>query len=125
MKTLAFAAALALSTPAVANTVSISLTPASAQEAQALRLGLALYALHNDIDANGHVTQSGAHNAAAIAQGATDHAIIHQEGTGHSGAIQQTGGNNAYGLFQFGKKTRANVVQKGTGKVGTTVQWGW
>ena len=129
MKTLAFAAALALSTttlPALAgNSVAINLAPANAQEAQALRFGLALYALHQDIQTNGHVTQHGANNAAGIAQGGPNNqAIIHQEGSGHTGTIQQTGGNNAYGLFQFGQNTNAAVAQNG-GQTGISLVFGW
>ena len=124
MKTLAFITAIALTTPALANTVSVTLTPSGADEAQALRFGLALYALHADIRTNGHVTQRGASNAAGIAQGATDRAIIHQEGRGHTGTIHQTGGNNAYGLFQFGQNTDADIVQTG-GQTGLTLQFGY
>ena len=129
MKTLAFAAALAASTalPMAASaggSVGLTIAPSNAQEAQALRIGLALYALHNDIQANGHVTQHGVNNAAGIAQGSTDQAIIHQEGAGHTGTITQTGGNNAYGLFQFGQNTNAAVTQTG-GQSGLTLLFGW
>lgn len=129
MKTLAFAAALAASTalPMAASaggSVALNIAPSNAQEAQALRIGLALYALHNDIQANGHVTQHGVNNAAGIAQGSTDQAIIHQEGAGHTGTISQTGGNNAYGLFQFGQNTNAAVSQNG-GQTGLTLLFGW
>ena len=129
-RTLLAAAALATAlplaaTPALAGgQVSINIAPQNARDARALRLGLALYALHQDIQTNGHVTQIGANNAAGIAQGATDQAIIHQEGSGHTGTIQQTGGNNAYGLFQFGQNTNADIVQTG-GQTGLTLQFGW
>ena len=126
-KALVLATALALtSAPALAgNSVAITLAPSNAQEAQALRFGLALYALHEDIHTNGHVTQHGANNAAGIAQGGPNNqAIIHQEGSGHTGTIAQSGGNNAYGLFQFGQNTTAHANQSG-GQTGVTLVFGW
>lgn len=116
-----------LSTPAQAGngSFSISIAPQNAQEEQALRFGLALFALHQDIEANGHVTQHGVNNAAGIYQGGPNNqALIHQEGAGHTGTISQTGGNNAYGLFQFGENTQAHVEQTG-GQAGLTLQFGW
>lgn len=122
----AFALPVALPTAASAGSqISISFTPSNARDAQLLRLGLAAYALHENIDANGHVTQSGARNAAAIAQGGPDNrAILRQEGTDHSGSITQTGGNNAYGLFQYGTGTSAHAYQNG-GQSGLTFVYGW
>lgn len=115
-----------LATPVDAgNSLSISITPGNAEEEQALRFGLALYALHQDIEANGHVTQNGVNNAAGIYQGGPNNqGIIHQEGSGHVGTISQTGGNNAHGLFQFGENTEAHVEQTG-GQAGLTLQFGW
>lgn len=128
LKTLAFAALTAstLAAPALAGgSVAVNITPANAQEAQALRFGLALFALHQDIQTNGHVTQNGVGNAAGIAQGGPNNqAIIHQEGCNHTGTVNQTGGNNAYGLFQFGCNTTSHVNQTG-GQTGLTLQFGW
>lgn len=133
MKTLAFAAAFASAIalpmlPATAGPsgqVAINITPTNAQDAQALRFGLALFALSQDIDANGHVTQHGINNAAGIYQGGRNNqAIIHQEGRGHNGSINQTGGNNSYGLFQFGNNTSGHVNQTG-GQSGLTLLFGW
>ncbi|MCW1931441.1 hypothetical protein [Pararhodobacter zhoushanensis] len=122
---LATSATLPIATPAEASgSLSINVAPSNQQEANLLRLGLAAYALHRDVRANGHVTQHGVNNAAGIAQGATDQAIIHQEGAGHTGTISQQGGNNAYGLFQFGQNTNAAVAQNG-GQTGLTLQFGW
>lgn len=133
MKSLVLAATLALATPLAAapalatssGSVSINIAPSNADEARALRLGLALFALHQDIQTNGHVTQHGVGNAAGIAQGGPNNqAIIHQEGCNHNGTINQTGGNNAYGLFQFGCNTSSNIHQTG-GQSGLTLQFGW
>ena len=105
--------------------VSINIAPSNADEAHALRIGLALFALHQDIETNGHVTQHGANNAAGIYQGGPNNrAILHQEGSGHNGSISQTGGNNSYGLFQFGQNTSGHVRQTG-GQTGLTLQFGW
>lgn len=131
MKTLALAAALATAVslpvaPAMAGgQFAINIAPSNAEEAQALRLGLAFYALAQDIDANGHVTQQGANNAAGIYQGGPNNqGIIHQEGDGHTGTISQNGGNNAHGLFQFGENTEGHVQQNG-GETGLTLLFGW
>lgn len=137
MKTLVLAAAFATSltsaisvpmAPAIAGTggqISINVTPSNADKARALRLGLALYALSQGIDENGHVTQTGINNAAGIYQGGpNNHAIVHQEGRGHTGTVSQTGGNNSYGLFQFGENTTSHVSQTG-GQSGLTLQFGW
>lgn len=133
MKSLVLAATLALATPFAAapalatssGSVSINIAPSNADEARALRLGLALFALHRDIRTNGHVTQHGVGHAAGIAQGGPNNrAIVHQEGRGHTGTISQTGGNNAYGLFQFGQNTTSHVHQTG-GQSGLTLQFGW
>lgn len=133
LKTLTLAATTALTlgtafaaTPALASgSVSFTVNPTTADEARALRLGLALFALHQDIRTNGHVTQHGAGHAAGIAQGGPNNrAIIHQEGCNHNGTINQTGGNNAYGLFQFGCNTSSNIHQTGS-QSGLTLQFGW
>ncbi len=134
MKTLALALTLATITgaalaplPAEASgALSIQLNPRNADEARALRLGLALYAVHRDLRGNGHVTQNGVNNAAAIVQrGRGTTAIIHQEGRGHDGSITQEGGNQAHGLFQFGRNTSGHVVQSGRGQTGVTILYGW
>jgi len=123
---LASAAALPLASPAEASgALSVNLAPSNAREAQALRLGLALYAIRQDVRANGQVTQHGVNNAAGLYQGGPNNrGIIHQEGRGHTGTLHQTGGNNAYGLFQFGQNTNAQVIQTG-GQTGLTIQYGW
>ena len=127
LKTLVLAAATATcALPALAGgSVSFTVSPSNAREAQALRVGLALYALHSDIRTNGHVTQRGAGHAAGIVQvGPNNRAIVHQEGRGHTGTVQQTGGNNSYGLFQFGQNATSHVTQSG-GQSGLTLQFGW
>lgn len=132
MKPILLAAALATATlapPAAgagpSGQVSIAITPQNAQEAQAIRFGLALFALHQDITANGHVTQTGFNNAAGISQGGPrNRAIIHQDGCNHTGTISQTNGHNAAGLFQFGCNTNAAITQTGN-DTGLTFQFGW
>lgn len=106
--------------------VSVSITPTNADEARMLRMGLAMYMLHQDVRANGHVTQRGVNNAAGIAQGGRNNqAIIHQQGCNHNGTISQQGNNNAYGLFQFGCNTSGHVSQVGNNNTGLTLQLGW
>jgi len=86
------------------------------KEADAMRAGLAIYTLVNDIHTNGHVTQNGFNNAAGIAQGGgNNRAFIHQNGRNHNGSITQMGGNNSCGLFQFGNGANGHVRQNGGG----------
>lgn len=116
----------AIATPAAAGgSLSISLAPASQDQADALRAGLTIYALANGIK-NGSIKQFGSGNSAGLAQnGSGNLGIIHQEGDGHNGTIQQNGDCNAYGLFQFGKNTDGHAVQNGDCQTGATVQFGW
>lgn len=93
--------------------VWLSITPRTADEARALRFGLAAYALHKDYEANGQITQRGRNNAAGIYQGACDTALIEQRGRGHTGTITQTGCNNVGALFQSGRGTTGHLRQNG------------
>ena len=106
--------------------VSLQLNPRNADEARALRLGLAAFAVHQDIRSNGHVTQRGIDNAAGIAQRGRGHqAIIHQDGCNHDASIDQRGRNHAHGVFQFGCNTSTHVRQRGQSQTGVTIQYGW
>ena len=115
-----------LTVPAAAGgSVSISLAPGSAKDAQALRTGLQVYSLYNGIK-NGGIKQRGSGNIAGLLQnGGGNLGIVHQEGNGHNGTVQQNGNGNAYGLFQFGKNTNGHAVQNGNGQTGATFQFGW
>lgn len=113
--------------PAVAGGhITLSITGQSAESRQAIRTGLALYALHRDVTSNGHVTQEGLANAAGIYQSGRGHrALIEQHGKGHSGSIDQRGRGHSFGLFQSGRGTSAHVVQRGHGRAGLLFQHGW
>lgn len=133
MKNFAFSAILAVSAalaPVTAEAgsggqISISISPQNAEEAQMMRFGLALIALGQDAERNGHVTQRGLNNAAGIYQGGPNNqAIVHQEGCNHTGTVTQQNGHNAAGLFQFGCNTNGHIAQNG-GETGITLQFGW
>lgn len=116
---------LALAPPAAAEDyVGFSVTPRTADEAALLRLGLAVYSLHRDIEANGEITQRGIDNAARIGQGGCDRALIEQRGRGHTGEIVQRGCGNVAALFQSGRNTDARIVQRG-GQTGLVVLHGF
>jgi len=109
-RTIALATGLCLATltppPAAAEAqIRLSITPRTVEEAALLRFGLAAYALQKDIDANGHITQAGANNAAGISQGACDSALIEQRGRNHRGRIIQRNCGNVGALFQSGRGT--------------------
>lgn len=105
--------------------VSLTLTPRNADEANLMRLGLGLYALHRHIEEGGTIAQFGANNAANLRQsGGGNWGYVQQRGTGHDATLAQTGGNNAHAIFQSGRNTAATVVQGG-GQVGITIQHGF
>lgn len=106
--------------------ISLTLTPRNAGEANALRLGLGLYALQQHLEGGGSIEQFGRDNAAALQQtGDGNWGLIRQQGQGHTGILTQTGNANAYALFQSGKGTDAQINQSGTGGVGVTIVHGF
>ena len=105
--------------------LSISIVPASADQEQAMRMGLGMYALVNGIK-NGGIKQNGFGNMAGLVQnGSGNLGVVHQEGDGHVGTLEQNGNNNACGLFQFGKTTDGHIQQNGNGGTCATFQFGW
>jgi minor curlin subunit len=105
---------LALAPPAAADGfIGLTVNPRTAEEAALVRMGLAVYALHQDIEANGQITQRGIDNAARISQGGCDRALIQQRGRGHTGEIVQRGCGNVAALFQSGRNTDGRIAQRG------------
>lgn len=119
-------AAMLPAAPAEAGgSLSISIAPGSSEAAEAMRLGLGIYALTQGAR-NGHISQNGTGNSAGVAQaGGGNVGIVHQDGHGHNGTVTQNGNGNAYGLFQFGRGTSGHVNQSGNGNAGMTFQFGW
>ena len=116
----------ALTLPAAAGgSISLTYVPTTAEDAQALQTGLALYALFNGIQ-NGSITQLGMNNAAGLAQlGSGNLGIIHQEGNNHNATLTQTGNNNSCGIFQFGQNTNTNITQSGNNGACASLAFGW
>lgn len=107
-------------------TISFRIDAKNANEANAIRGGLMLYQIAKDIDANGHITQNGINNVAALAQGGSGNiGIIHQEGDNHNGSIYQNGNSNSCGLFQFGNGANGHVNQNGNGQACLVFQAGF
>ena len=123
------AAALAITTLAApaafaGGSVSFEVNPTNADEANAIRLGLAIYQIANGADP-AHVYQNGNGNAAGIGQsGGGNTGVVHQEGNGHHGTLAQNG-CDSYGIFQFGEGTNANVAQGNGCNTGLLFQFGW
>lgn len=117
----------AIAAPAVAGGVlSFVVNPTNADEANAIRTGLAFYNIVNDIKSNGHITQHGVNNLAALGQhGSGNVGVIHQEGNNHDASLRQNGNNNAYGIFQVGSGASGHVSQHGNGRTGLLVQIGF
>ena len=119
LSTLAASAALA------GGSVSFEVNPGNADEANAIRLGLALYQIAQAADGSASIHQAGNGNGAAIGQsGGGNQGVIHQEGNGHSGQLAQNG-CDSYGIFQFGEGTNANVAQGNGCQTGLLFQFGW
>lgn len=131
MKRTALALTLALTTafaaPAFAGgTISFSVDAQNAEDANAIRTGLAIYSIFNDVQSNGHITQNGLNNLAALGQhGSGNVGIVHQEGNNHNGSLNQNGNNNSYGVFQFGNGANGHVNQSGNGEAGLLFQIGF
>jgi len=133
-RSLAASALIALSTlsvlpaaPVAADgAISLTLSPRNQRQADALRFGLGLYALHQHIEGGGTVRQFGRDNTAGLAQRGQDNfGLIDQRGSGHTGTLAQTGNGNAFGLFQSGRRTTAHVGQTGNGGTGVTFVHGF
>lgn len=121
------ATAVGLAAPAAAEgSFSIRLDPRNAQEAQGIRLALALYGIHRDIESGAGVTQRGIDNLAQIGQSGTgNYGVIEQRGQDHRAGLDQRGNDNSYGIFQTGKGTDAFVSQSGNGQTGLLIVHGW
>ncbi len=119
---------LALSAPMAdaGGRLNFSFVARSADEARAIRGALAIYGIVQDVQTNGHVTQNGLRNAAALSQSGRGHTgIIHQDGTGHDASLAQSGRQNAYGVFQFGRGASTHVTQHGRGQTGFSIGYGF
>ena len=122
------AAMLALTPlPTRADTViSLQLSPRNAQEADALRVGLALYAIHRNVRSEAGIDQIGQGNVAGIVQlGQGNLGLIRQRGRDHNATLGQTGTGQAFAIFQNGRGTRADVAQTGPASAGILFQYGW
>ncbi len=121
------AAATALAAPATAGgVISFEIEAKNANEANAIRNGLAFYQVINDVKANGHITQNGLNNLAALGQSGSGHVgVIHQDGNNHDASLSQSGNDNAYGIFQVGNGASGHVSQSGSGEAGLLFQVGF
>ena len=115
------------SSPARAGgSIGFYLSPRTAQDAEALDLGLRAYSLYSGLRSGASVRQLGWNNYAGIGQtGGGNLGIIRQQGSGHSATLRQNGNDNSYGIFQFGRNTDTNVVQSGSGQSGAALLFGW
>jgi len=124
---LSLALCTVIAAPALAGgSFSLAIAARNADEANAIRTGLALYSIVNDVRTNGQVTQNGLNNMAALGQrGRGNVGIIRQDGNGHNASLNQTGNNNSYGIFQLGEGTSGRVEQVGNGAAGLLFQIGF
>ena len=131
MKRTILALSLALSTAIAApvmagGTISFGFDARNADDANAIRTGLALYSIYSDVKAKGQITQKGTGNTAALMQrGKGNTGLIYQEGNRNNGSLTQTGNNNSYGIFQFGNGANGQVNQTGNGRAGLLFQVGY
>jgi len=131
MKRILLSAAIATSILATGaahagGSVGVTITPRNAEQAQLMKIGLGLYAVHKRIESNGHVSQDGNGNAAGLHQSGDGHlGIIEQDGDNHSATLSQSGSSHACGIFQYGEGTSADVSQSGHGDACLVLQAGW
>ncbi|GGE15480.1 hypothetical protein GCM10011390_38250 [Aureimonas endophytica] len=105
--------------------LSWTYAPSERDEATVLGTGLRLYSLYQGLR-DGSIRQQGRNNSAGLAQnGRGNLGLIQQRGDGHQGTLRQTGDDNAYGLFQFGRRASDDIVQNGNGGSGATFSYGW
>ncbi len=116
----------ALAAPALAGgTISFSIDAQNQQDVNGIKTVLGMYSVFNDVKTNGHITQNGLNNLAALGQrGSGNVSVIHQEGNNHGASLSQHGNDNAYGIFQFGKGAQGHVSQIGNGEAGLLFQLG-
>ena len=108
-----------------AETLSYTWTPRTAGEADALRAGLMLYSLRENLRNGGTVRQWGSDNFASLSQsGSGNFGTVLQRGDGHDAILEQNGGGNAHAIIQAGRGAEAEVVQRG-GEIGATIQLGY
>jgi minor curlin subunit len=113
------AAALVIATsaativPAAAQQISFGISAGNQQERDLITGGLALFQIANGADPE-QVLRAAAQGSAGV---------IHQEGNGHSGSLNQNG-NAAGGVFQYGNNTNANLTQNG-GDADLLFVFGW
>jgi hypothetical protein len=121
----ALAVTMLLASPVTAGQVEWVWSPRTGDEAAALRTGLALYALREQVRSGGSVRQWGRDNAAALVQrGSGNWGAVVQRGEGHAARLTQEGGGNVGAVVQIGRGARADIAQRG-GETGVTVQVGW
>jgi hypothetical protein len=128
LKAAAFALGLvSLAGPALAGgSISLNISGNGGESEDFIRTGLGIYALINEIEGNGGITQIGNGNSAGVRQGGRGNfGVVHQEGNGHNGTLTQNGNDNTYGLFQFGEGTDAHINQFGNGGSGATFVFGF
>ncbi len=132
MKRIILSAILAASTlvsatsATAAGSFSVQIDPANTEEANAIRTGLAIFAIARALEGDASVLQNGNGNAAGIGQnGNGNWGVVQQEGNGHTGVLSQNGDGNAYGIFQFGEGTDGQVMQNGDYGTGLLFQFGW
>lgn len=124
---LTLAASTAFAAPVLAGgTISLSIEAQNADEANAIRTGLTLYQIVNDINTDGSISQNGINNLAALGQsGSGNVGVIHQDGDNNDAALSQTGNDNSCGIFQFGDGSSADVDQTGNGEACLLIQAGF
>jgi len=111
---LAASTALAAVPASAGGTITFGYSAKNQDEANALRLGMALYTLGKDHHDNGKITESGVKNAVDWVNPNTNTAYVEQNGNGHSGGLALQGGGTKCALIQHGNGA-TNHVNAGAG----------
>jgi hypothetical protein len=114
------------SVAAEAGQINLTLSPSSRNEADLMRLGIALYGLHLDRRADGQISQSGQRNLARLTQsGGRNIGVIRQRGDDHQATLTQDGTGLGHVIIQSGRGTTARITQTTGSGPGITILHGW
>lgn len=109
------AASTALAAPAMAGgTITFGYSAKNQDEANLMRLGMAIYTLGKDHHDNGQITEGGVRNAVDWVNPNTNTAYTEQNGNNHNGSMTMNGGGTKCALIQHGNGAN-NHVHAGSG----------
>lgn len=99
---LALIASTALAAPAMAGGLTLGYSAKNQDEANLMRLGMAVYVLGKDHKQNGGITQNGVNNALSFITPGNNAIYTEANGNGHSNGVAVSGNDNKCAIVQHG-----------------------